>query len=414
MSHHDLQEHLVPMPQRMRIQRGVYDLARLRACVCEGCAQPEEWAHLLDELHELLGRRLARTQRISTNSIMLRVDGVGVRVKGAESYILTIQPDGICITGASARAAFWGLQTLWQLRSAYGLRLPCVIIEDWPQFGWRGFSDDMSRRQISPLRDLTVTIRCLARFKINLYQPYIEDIIYLDKHPLVGRNSGRFTHDEIAQLVAAGRRYFVDIMPQFNSLSHQEHLLALPEYHGWRFAGNPETLDPRLPAVRAYLRDVYEQLFEQFPCRYFHMGLDEARGLVHRPDLFINIANWLAEIVVKAGKIPVMWHDMFVPYDRRAAKYSPALLQQLHPAVILDVWLYRMPDARAAFLNETARQGRQLIVSPWIQSHLCGAARATAESARLLVRYAQRLPGMLSIHNTTWNDNAIVTDRALN
>lgn len=203
-------------------------------------------------------------------------------------------------------------------------------------------------------------------------------------------------------------------MPQFNSLAHQEHLLALPEYHGWRYAGNPETLDPRLPAVRAYLRDVYEQLFEQFPYRYFHMGLDEARGLVHRPDLFINITNWLAEIVVKAGKIPVMWHDMFVPYDRRAVKYSPALLQQLHPAVILDVWLYRMPDARAAFLNEAARQGRQLIVSPWIQSHLCGAARADAESARLLVRYAQRLPGMLGIHNTTWNDNAIVTDRALN
>lgn len=409
-----LQAYLVPAPQRMRRQRGGYDLARLRTCVCEGCTQSEESAYLLDELHDVLGRRLMRTQRTVPNSVTLRVDGVGVRGKGAESYALAIGPDGITITGASTRAVFWGVQTLWQLRSTYGLRLPCITIEDWPHFGWRGFSDDMSRRQISPLRDLVFTMRWLARFKINLYQPYIEDIIYLDKHPLVGRKSGRFTRDEVAQLVAAGRRYFVDIMPQFNSLSHQEHLLALPEYHAWRFEGNPETLDPRLPAVRAYLRDVYEQLFEQFPCKYFHMGLDEARGLVHRPDLFINMTNWLADMVVAAGKIPVIWHDMFVPYDRRAVKYSPALLQQLHPAVILNVWLYRMPDARAAFLEEAARQDRQIVVSPWIQSHLCGAARADAESARLLVRYAQRLPGMLGVHNTTWNDNAIVTDRALN
>lgn len=119
ISRYDLHQSLVPVPQRVRRQPGRYDLARLRTCVCDGCAQPEEWTHLQDEVRELLDRRLVRAQRSVTHTIMLRVDGVGVRGKGLESYMLAIRPDGIGITGASARAVFWGLQTLWQIRAVY-------------------------------------------------------------------------------------------------------------------------------------------------------------------------------------------------------------------------------------------------------------------------------------------------------
>ena len=409
-----IEQYLVPRPQRLTMQRGWCARAALRHCVYDGFASEAERGYVSDELAEIVGRRLARAERAAGAGVTLRVDGAGVRGKGGESYVLAIGAEGISITGASARAVFWGLQTLRQVCEACGTRLPALRIEDWPRFAFRGFSDDMSRRQISPLRDLAFTVRWLARFKINVYQPYMEDIIYLDTHPLAGKNSGRFTRDEIAALVDAGRRHFVEIMPQYNSVSHQEHLLALPEYHALRFEGNAETLDPRQPRVRALLKDVYTQLFEQFPCTYFHMGLDEARGLVHRPDLFMEITNWLAELVVAAGRTPIMWHDMFVPYDRRAVKYSPALLQRLHPAVLLDVWLYQMPDARAAFIDEAARQGRRILLSPWIRSHYCGASRADGRAAHGLVRHAQHLPSVLGLHNTSWNDNAIVTDRALN
>ncbi|MCX7848026.1 MAG: beta-N-acetylhexosaminidase [bacterium] len=409
-----LQYSLLPVPQRLRLHPGSYDLARLHAYSCQGTLTASQRLSLEAELHDLLGRKLTCTSRPALHTITLRIDPASPPNKGPESYQLIISPTHLSLSGASPRAVFWGLQTLWQLRHLCGQRLPCLAIDDWPQFAWRGFSDDMSRRQISPLRDLTFTLRWLARFKLNVYQPYIEDIIFIDKYPLVGKNSGRFTRDEIAQLVATGQRYFIDIVPQFNSLSHQEHLLASPHFYHWRFQGNPETLDPRRPEVRRFLHDVYHQLFTQFPAPFFHMGLDEARGLLHHPHLFLKHANWLAQLVVDAGKTPLMWHDMFVPYDHRATHYSPALLQHLHPAVILNVWLYRMPDERVAFLHELVRYQRSFLLSPWIQSHFCGAARADAEHARLLVHAGQNLPGMLGVHNTTWNDNAILTDRALN
>lgn len=407
---------LLPKPRNLTLSHGRADLTAFRAwCAC-GSTVGDEAERLAAGLEEVLARSLARRQSPNAATVVLDVDGRGAAGHGPESYVLEIRKDGVIIRGATARAVFWGIQTLRQVIEAAGgaKAVPCLTIRDWPLYEFRGLSDDMSRRQVSTLEDLEFMVRQFARFKLNVYQPYVEDILFIDKHPLAGLGSGRLTRDEVAHLVEVGRRNFVDIMPQFNSVSHQEHLLSLPKYNSLSYRGNRENLDPDNPGTRAYLRDVWEQIFEMFPSHYVHVGLDEARGLSERPDLFLKQANWLAELTARAGRRPIMWHDMFAPRDEPGSKYSPALLDQLDRRIVLDVWVYQMPDPWVAFLEEAAKRGFETLLSPFIRSRLCGAARRDWLAASRLLDLGRNLDGVLGMLNTTWNDHGISTDRFLN
>lgn len=423
---------LLPRPQRLQGLDGHCPVAEIATwsllLKAAPAPTPEEAAALTAEIAELLPQarsvgdaacasRCASALRLpdpSPPTLRLALGEEGVAGRGPESYRLIADVRGIEIRGSTPRALYWGLQTLRQWRELAGAdvrQLPAVRIEDWPAWSFRGYSDDISRRQVSTLRDFEFTIRQLSRWKINVYQPYMEDLLRLDRHPMLGLGRGRLSRDEVAALIAFGRRHFVEIMPQLNAGGHCEHMLARPEYARWRFEGNLETLDPRRRDVRAYLRDAYAQLLEQFPCCHIHLGLDEARGLIERPDLYVAHANRLAAIVARAGRTPLMWHDMFVPYHRHAKRYGPHLLADLDRRIVLDVWIYNRSEPHAGFLDELERHGFRGLVSPMIAGGPCGAGtRAQWEQANWLLRHARRRPAVFGVLNTAWNDSG-QTDR---
>jgi hypothetical protein len=403
---------LLPRPQRLRVREGVCDLSRLSGWSLAGVkADPPGTDLVVAAMQELLGRRLRRRPAGTPDCLALEF-ALCRQGRGPESHSLATGPDGVRISGPTPRALFWAVQTLRQVvELSRGLEVPALAVEDWPVFGIRAYSDDMSRRQVSTLADLASIVGRMAAFKLNMYQPYIEDIIYVDGYPTMGLDRGRFTRDEIASLVELGRRNFVDIMPLFNSCAHQERMLARPEFHPWRFEGNPENLDPRRPEVKRFLARVYEQLFSQFPCEYFHMGLDEARGLGQRPDLYVRHANWLAAMVTGAGRRPMMYHDMFVPYHAHFTKYSARWLDKLDRRIILDQWMY---EAEPSFLPQMTRRGFQVVISPAIHGGRCGSGQTDWRLAGAFMRYSLGFPGVLGMVNTSWNGDHGTRDRELN
>src|SRR5213078_3847253 len=105
--------------------------------------------------------------------------------------------------GPGAAARLYGVQTLRQLiRGATSATLPCLDIVDWPDFSWRGISDDISRGQVSTLDDFKDTIHRLSYYKKNLYQPYIEDMFRFAADPHIGADRGAITKSEMAELAA--------------------------------------------------------------------------------------------------------------------------------------------------------------------------------------------------------------------
>lgn len=404
---------LLPAPQSVMPTDGALPCGTVTHTVVRGCDHdPEVRAYLQQEAEEVLG---AGMQRAGEGVVLsMRVGGEPVEGRGPQSYRLVVSEGGISIEGSEPRAVYWGLQTLRQLVDiGSNDTVPYLTVEDWPAFGFRSYSDDISRRQVSTVRDFEFIIRNLSRLKYTHYQPYIEDVILVDRHPRMGIGRGRLTRDEVAHIVAMGKRHFVEIMPQLNSSGHCEHLLSLPEYAAWRYEGNLETLNPELPEVRSFLTDVYQQVFEQFPCRYVHMGLDEARGLGDRPDLYVDHCNFLAQMVLDAGRVPVMWHDMFVPYHAHFTKYSAEWLDKLNHDIVLDQWVYHIDGDRPAFLNEMVTRGFRVLLSPCLNGTPCGAG--TPEQWRNTSGLYERgvdESAVIGTNNTSWNDSG-ATDRHL-
>src|SRR5689334_5608291 len=55
-----------------------------------------------------------------------------------EGYQLSITTSTITITGKDAVGIFYGVCTLNQLIQQYQMQLPCLTVEDWPDFPARG------------------------------------------------------------------------------------------------------------------------------------------------------------------------------------------------------------------------------------------------------------------------------------
>jgi hypothetical protein len=74
---------------------------------------------------------------------------------GAEGYELAVAPDSVVVRAPTQAGLFYGVQTLLQLLppeifstnlvANVDWQMPCVQIDDWPRFPWRGLMLDVSR-----------------------------------------------------------------------------------------------------------------------------------------------------------------------------------------------------------------------------------------------------------------------------
>jgi len=117
-----------------------------------------------------------------------------------QAYTLEINNKGITIKSTSYRGIFYGIMTLIQLIERSDNKLNCCKITDYPNMLIRGISDDISRGQVSTLDNFKKIIENIARYKMNTYMPYIEDVIELEGYPTIGVNRGSLTKKEILHI----------------------------------------------------------------------------------------------------------------------------------------------------------------------------------------------------------------------
>src|SRR5688572_21406902 len=88
----------------------------------------------------------------------------------AESYALDIAPDRILLRAGDDAGMFYARQTLAQIRRQSPDRLPCLRIEDWPDFAHRGVMLDVSRDKVPTMRTLFELVDLFAHLKLNQLQ----------------------------------------------------------------------------------------------------------------------------------------------------------------------------------------------------------------------------------------------------
>jgi len=267
--------------------------------------------------------------------------------EAAEGYVLRVTRQGAALRGRDVDGLYWGLVTLEQLLDG-GAELPCCTINDWPAFAWRGHQDDISRKQISRIEDFCRIIRRLSHYKINVYMPYMEDVLFVKSHPDIGVGRGRLEPDDVARMHEEAARHNVMIIPVYSLIGHEENLLAMPQYaHLGREVFQPmSSLDPAKPAVREFLAAVIDDVCDLFPAPFFHACFDEVIGLGREE--FIAHANWCAERLAARGKKMIMWVDMLNNH------FGQDAIQELAESTIPANWRYRDVN----FQRELIAQGR--------------------------------------------------------
>jgi len=230
-----------------------------------------------------------------------------------EEYTLDVSKDQIVIKGGNA-GLFYGLQSLLQLiENADGqLTVPGVIINDKPEFGYRGVMIDVARHFFT-LDQLKKIVDQMAYFKFNRLHWHLTDDqgwrLEIKKYPklteisawrdstIIGRYSdfkpfvydgekhgGYYTQEEAREFVKYAADRKITVIPEIEVPGHNTAVLtAYPEfgngtgpYHVLGYWGvMPTILGPNEITFK-FIEDVLTEVMDIFPSEFIHIGGDEA------------------------------------------------------------------------------------------------------------------------------------------
>jgi len=315
---------IVPKPVRMTLQAGSFRLAPNTIIVADNASLSEA---------RLLARRLSPATgfpvEIKTSSsraastIDMKIDA-SLEKLGAEGYRLVVTPQKISIRAPATAGLFYAGQSLLQLlppeifRDAKVLNvdweIPCLQIEDYPRFQWRGALLDVGRH-FMPKEFVKKFIDLLALHKMNSFQWHLTDDqgwrIEIKKYPklteigawrketLVGRlerqsqkelkfdgtpHGGFYTQDDAREIVEYARVRHVNVVPEIEMPGHaQAAIAAYPELGntgqqlevGTKWGVIENIFNPKETTI-LFLQDVLTEILQIFPSKFIHIGGDEA------------------------------------------------------------------------------------------------------------------------------------------
>lgn len=211
-------------------------------------------------------------------------------------------------------------------------------------FPVRGFHIDLRIQvmKIPALKELALT---LSKAGMNTLIMEYEGTFPFEKHPLIA-NRYAYTKAEIVDFVAYCNQLGIDVVPLQQSFGHLEYILRNNRYKDLR--EDQKDFSQVCPAKEdlniALFTDLYKELIATHTSKYIHIGGDETHLLGHdslcaklveangMSDLYGKHIKLLCDIVIKLGKIPVLWADIALKYPD-ATKFLPK------EAILVD-WNY--------------------------------------------------------------------------
>jgi hexosaminidase len=346
---------------------------------------------------------------------------------GDEGYFLDVTPKGVYISANGSPGAYYGIMTLMQLTESgeNGPIVPGLSITDYPALKFRGISDDISRGQVSILDDFKNIIRRLAFYKQNVYMPYLEDMFRFESHPLIGKNRGALTKEQIAELDVYARNHHVEIIPIFQTLGHMENMLLTPEYVEYAEFPGAGCLNVTDERIYSLLEGLLNEIVPAFSSKYFHMAADESwdvgRGsskeLVSKEGLEKVHADHFTRVynMIKAmGKEVMMYGDIATGLGWGVPGY-PDVLGYLPEDITMVYWDYRPItdfDDKANIFRHT---NTPFIVSPaiWNWHRIYPDYISAPINIRGMAETGAKT-GAIGFINSSWGDFGGETFRELN
>ncbi|MDO6429601.1 family 20 glycosylhydrolase [Flavitalea sp. BT771] len=312
---------IIPAPQHIKVTGGDFVLNRKTILYSDsaGCMAVKlfrsylsENCHLDNKLVKALHGSYGKDTTVVT--IITKSDPLVV----SEGYHLKISPRRITLTGNGA-GVFYGVQTLLQLLSQQdkgACSIPCLDIDDFPRFAYRGLMLDVARHfftvdQVRQVLDL------MARYKLNTFHWHLTDDqgwrLEIKKYPKltsVGAynvntvldgdrdlpdsisTGGYYTQGQVREVIRYATERGITIIPEIEVPAHSAAALrAYPEFKCVLPAGSSNITANNIiysPSEQTFqfLEDVLTEVAALFPGKYIHIGGDEANKKPWEESLF--------------------------------------------------------------------------------------------------------------------------------
>lgn len=424
--------YLAPMPKKLMRKQGIFEgkgkkFIRLIAEDVQSLLPAAKKAGL--DL-EITASPYAPKDQVG---LIIRLDKIVAHPQG---YTLSISPKIIEITASTPVGAFYGACTLRQIvrqtmlckalvardmkPGETNLNIPCLAIEDFPDYPARGVMLDISRDKVPTMETLYHLVDLLAEWKVNQFQLYTEHTFAYLAHPKVWAKASPMTGEEILALDEYCRARFVELVPNQNSFGHMERWLKHEEYRhlaecpdGFDAPWGPSefgtVLNPLDRKSIEFLRGLYEELLPHFSSRLFNVGCDETWELgkgksqsacekLGTGKVYLDFLLKIYRLAREHGRRIQFWGDIILKH--------PELINELPRDVIALEWGYEFDHPFAERSIRFAESGVPFYVCPGTSSwnslvgrtdnaigNITNAARTGLEN---------RAIGLL---NTDWGDN---------
>lgn len=212
-----------------------------------------------------------------------------------ESYSLKVTSDHVVIEAKTNFGAYRAIETLLQLltKNNKGAVFPCVLINDVPEYPWRGLMIDVCRHWI-PKSAILRNIEAMAAVKMNVLHLHLSEDqafrVESKKHPklhLLGNDGNYFTQNDIKEIIAFASDKGIRVVPEFDVPGHVgSWLVGYPELgsadEDYKLEKNYGVFNPSLNPTKKETYEFLDTLFTEmsalFPDDYFHIGGDENNG----------------------------------------------------------------------------------------------------------------------------------------
>ena len=194
---------------------------------------------------------------------------------------------------------------------------------------------DMSRNAVMKVDEIKKFAKTLKAMGYNMIQLYTEDTYEVDGEPYFGYLRGRYTQEELKEVVDFCEGLDMEVIPCIQTLAHLNQIFRWKTYYSEVLDCNDILLvdDDKTYAL---IDNMFKSLRKCFTSEYVHIGMDEAHmlglgkylekhGPERRFDILLRHLQKVCDIAKKYGFKPLMWSDMFFRLEHQGEYYGKGL-----------------------------------------------------------------------------------------
>ncbi|MBQ3088603.1 MAG: beta-N-acetylhexosaminidase [Clostridia bacterium] len=210
-----------------------------------------------------------------------------------------------------------------------------------------GVMMDMSRNGVMKPEQVKQYALTIKKLGYNMIQLYTEDTYEIPEEPYFGYLRGRYSKEELKDIVEYCNSIEIEVIPCIQTLAHLNQMFYWKEFQ--QFRDQDDVLLVGDERTYNLIEKMFKNMRECFTSNLIHIGMDEAHSLgrgqyldIHGGENRYDIIRKHLERVIclaeKYGFRPIMWSDMFFRIANNGDYFST------NPDIISDEILASCPD----------------------------------------------------------------------